>query len=574
MACRGAQFVVAWAEQAGTSMSTQDIYAAISTDDGASFGVPVRLDLGDPPNATDSDRPDVVITASGTILVAFEDAREAAASGGTNEDLLCNRSTDGGQTWEAVARPLNGPTSGSNTSSDVDRATLCATGEAVYAAWEEDSLGGSNGKEELWFTSSSNGGATFVPARIVSGTGSEDVDDPWISANGLDVLIAYVDDSSGEDEVWTLFSSDGGVSFTRALAEQSTPGDVGGPMLARDGSLVALIWADDDPAQVGGEGLHAVASQDGGRTFGAELSLAPAIEVTPGARLLAASVAVSGADIVVVHADDAESLASGGPGGSDGSRCHACVSHDSGASWTLGIPLASGADEPVNRPLVAAGGIQGGGTGPAVFQVFVEVGHAGSNRIASCLTPDGGRSFSVLLGIPGLDTDVDTEDVIEGPSWVASATTSTGLVGFWDQATGSNELYVAGNGALPSLLEYCEATANSTGAPARIGAEGLPFLTGGPFVLTADSVPDTAGMFVFASNPFHQPFGNGWLCEIGQFHLLWPPRLAVAGHAELVLDLAGPGIGPGQRYFQYWFRDPAAGGAFFSASDALAVLFQ
>ncbi len=566
MACLGPRFVVAWAEQAGTSADTQDIHVSISSDDGWNWSPPERVDLGDPPNSTDSDRPDVVITASGTILVAFEDAREASASGGTNEDLLCNRSTDGGLTWESSARAINVPTAGLHVSSDVDRATLCATGEAVYAAWEEDFLGGSQGEEELWFTSSTDGGATFAPARIVSGSGNEDVDDPALCAADLEILVAFVDDSSGEDDVWTLYSSDGGASFTRSCAEQSTAGDSGAPMLARDGPLVLLIWPDDDPAEVGDEALHAAVSQDGGRTFGLELSLAPDIEATPGARLLAASAAIAGDDIVVVHADDAQSLASGGPGGSDGARCHAAVSHDRGASWTLGIPLTTGMDDPLNRPVVT--------TGAGRFHVIFELGHAGSNRLATCLSPDRGHTFSSLIEIPDLDTDVDTEDLVEGTASASSATSGTALLGYWDQPTGSNELYIAGNGAHPSLIRYCEANPNSTGGPASIGAQGVPLLTGGQLVLSAEPVPATVGVFLFASNPMHAPFGEGWLCVVGQTHFLWPPKLAVSGRAEHTLDMSGPGITQGQRYFQYWFRDPAAGGSRFTTSDGLAVLFQ
>jgi hypothetical protein len=112
VAARGSRFCVAWAEQGGTHDSTQDIHVAVSEDDGLSWSAPRRVDLGDGPHATDADQPKVLILEDGTLLVAFEDSRASAAQGGTNEDLLLNRSSDGGQSWLAQPITLNGPTGG------------------------------------------------------------------------------------------------------------------------------------------------------------------------------------------------------------------------------------------------------------------------------------------------------------------------------------------------------------------------------------------------------------------------------------------------------------------------------
>ncbi len=567
LACRAGRFVVAWAEQAGTSSSTQDVYIASSVDAGESWSVPVRVDLGDAANASDAERPEVAITASGRILAIFEDNRAAAANGGSNEDLLFNRSIDGGLTWDPIARALNGPTAGAHLSTDVDRAALSVSGESFFVAWEEDYLGGAQGPEELWFTSSLDGGDTFATARIVSGNGMTDVDDPCLCSAGDEVLIAFAEDGAGGlDDVWVLFSDDAGQSFARSSVEQAVDGDVANTMVARDGSLVALIWNDADPATIGDEGLHAAISQDGGRSFGDELALTPTVEETLGAGLLDSAVAVSGDDIVVVHADDAQSILAGGPSGPDGGRIYAAVSHDRGASWEVEIPLAANLDGPLNQPLVVADAGR--------FVVSFETSDAGKNRIAHCLSLDGGASFSFGIEVPAAGADVDLEDTLEGCFLAIDGLSGATLTGYWDRPDDTNELFVAGQGAWPSLMRYCRSFSNSSGEEARIDVRGAPFLADGDLVLIVEGLPDTAGLFFGANQSVEVPFGHGLLCANGAVRVLGPPRRPSGGRVEHTLDMSGPGIDAGMRYFQYWFREPSLGGAAFGTSDALAVLFQ
>lgn len=54
---------------------------------------------------------------------------------------------------------------------------------------------------------------------------------------------------------------------------------------------------------------------------------------------------------------------------------------------------------------------------------------------------------------------------------------------------------------------------------------------------------------------------------------LKPPLHASGGSAYYQVDLSALNIGPGSYFFQFWFRDPAAGGAQFNLSDALEVSF-
>jgi hypothetical protein len=78
------------------------------------------------------------------------------------------------------------------------------------------------------------------------------------------------------------------------------------------------------------------------------------------------------------------------------------------------------------------------------------------------------------------------------------------------------------------------------------------------------------------------PFGDGQLCVNGEIFRLNPPALTDAnGAVERPLDLTQPpfdsGTGMATPFsswnFQYWYRDPAAGGSGFNTSDAVEVTF-
>ena len=120
----------------------------------------------------------------------------------------------------------------------------------------------------------------------------------------------------------------------------------------------------------------------------------------------------------------------------------------------------------------------------------------------------------------------------------------------------------------------CRATVNSTGAPASMSAFGSDrAVVGSEVSLTAEPVPDQVGLFFFGSTEIEVPFGNGYLCVGGGVTRVFPPVRAIGRTVSTVLGTGA--FVPGETvYFQYWFRDPGAGGAAFNTSDALRVTFK
>jgi len=135
-------------------------------------------------------------------------------------------------------------------------------------------------------------------------------------------------------------------------------------------------------------------------------------------------------------------------------------------------------------------------------------------------------------------------------------------------------------------LTYCITSPNSVGSGARIGYRGCTSHVANDLVLTVNFAPGGQfGIFFYGPDQTQTPFGDGWLCvgggSTGYFRL--PPAVLIGpnGYAERYADNllppsdAGPGaLDPGTTWdFQFWYRDPAAGGAGFNLSDALSVTF-
>jgi len=128
---------------------------------------------------------------------------------------------------------------------------------------------------------------------------------------------------------------------------------------------------------------------------------------------------------------------------------------------------------------------------------------------------------------------------------------------------------------------YCVGAPNSAGPGARISHTGTLDLDLDDLVLTCDGLPPGQfGIFFYGSNPIQIPFGDGFRCVGGQLFRLLPPLLSDgAGSVERPVDLANPPQEAGRILdgstwrFQFWYRDPAAGGAGFNLSDGLAATF-
>ena len=144
--------------------------------------------------------------------------------------------------------------------------------------------------------------------------------------------------------------------------------------------------------------------------------------------------------------------------------------------------------------------------------------------------------------------------------------------------TGRATLYA---GRACAGFNFCEGLMNSTGSRGEISWSGSTLYAANALTLTASGLPSSQfGLFFYGSSQIRTPFGNGLRCVGGGVYRLNPPSLTNA-QGEISRDVdfnaapmsGGPGlVTPGSRWgFQFWYRDPADGGANFNLTNGLTV---
>lgn len=134
-----------------------------------------------------------------------------------------------------------------------------------------------------------------------------------------------------------------------------------------------------------------------------------------------------------------------------------------------------------------------------------------------------------------------------------------------------------------SATNYCQATPHSFGGPAAITWMGSLDLSNNSFGLKTSALPPVTasfGMFTYGQVQTNVPFANGFLCispfNPGIFRMRMQ-HLTASGNV-LNSIAATPheytAFTPGSNWnFQFWYRNPQAGGAKFNLSNGLNVTF-
>jgi hypothetical protein len=132
-----------------------------------------------------------------------------------------------------------------------------------------------------------------------------------------------------------------------------------------------------------------------------------------------------------------------------------------------------------------------------------------------------------------------------------------------------------------SPTKYCVSAANSvTPAGADLTVGGTTSVAANDFTLLTSRLPaNKAGIYYYGVNSANVPFGNGVRCVGGQIFRLPVTVSNAFGEASWALDITNPPQPAGQItagstwFFQFWYRDPAGGGAGFNLSDAVEASF-
>ncbi len=127
---------------------------------------------------------------------------------------------------------------------------------------------------------------------------------------------------------------------------------------------------------------------------------------------------------------------------------------------------------------------------------------------------------------------------------------------------------------------YCVTTANSIGSGAIISSGGSTSVAANDMVLIAYGLPlSQPGIFFYGPNQTQIPYGNGNLCAGGGINRLPVVFSSSWGDTYYNLDITSPPQASGQILdgstwnFQFWYRDPNGGGAFYNFTDGLSATF-
>jgi len=128
----------------------------------------------------------------------------------------------------------------------------------------------------------------------------------------------------------------------------------------------------------------------------------------------------------------------------------------------------------------------------------------------------------------------------------------------------------------PAPQTYCVAAPNTVGGGAQMGSSGTGNLVLNNLQLYVYACPPNAsGLFYYGTSALQVPFGNGFRCVGGTTYRLGVQTTDSFGDASRLLDwnsLPSGAAVAGQTWkFQFWYRNPAAGGAGFNLSNGLSV---
>ena len=208
------------------------------------------------------------------------------------------------------------------------------------------------------------------------------------------------------------------------------------------------------------------------------------------------------------------------------------------------------------------------------------------NRFCDC---DSEVHAGFLSGLPNEDFTVSLElvegrglcTIVQHPS---AANGYAVVIEFDDNPFGGDAWYeinlLIGCG---TASNYCTSTPNSTGQPATIDISGsLGVEDNDTRLLAFHCPPGKFGIFFYGRNPAQIPMADGYLCvspdSPGLIRLAPAVRTDSAGHAERMIDFEelpemGRIVGGSTWRFQFWYRDPAAGGTGTNLSDAVRATF-
>jgi len=172
-----------------------------------------------------------------------------------NDDIWYTTSSDGGATWSAASQITTDP------GDDYDPSIAQTDDGKVWVVWQSYR----SGNPDIWYKTSSDGGATWSEASPID-TGIWGSYEPAIiQTNDGKIWVTFYSYKSGNYYIWYTTSSDGGSTWSEAHQVTTDPGDDYDPSIAQtDDGKVWVVWYS---YRSGNYDIWYKTSSDGGVTW-------------------------------------------------------------------------------------------------------------------------------------------------------------------------------------------------------------------------------------------------------------------------------------------------------------------
>jgi len=154
---------------------------------------------------------------------------------GDGSAIWTRNSSDGGATFQTAVQ-LNPAVASAPTA----QPQLAISGARRYCVWLQGSPG--LGQQRVRAAASDDGGATWMPERLVSDVGSNQFG-PALAANGDAAWIGYVDSPIATGAgVYTSRTDNGGLTWSQGVRRSIESGATGSVRTCNDGERAYLVW--------------------------------------------------------------------------------------------------------------------------------------------------------------------------------------------------------------------------------------------------------------------------------------------------------------------------------------------
>jgi hypothetical protein len=222
----GSNWVATWYtphDLSGGSSTDNDIAFAISSDDGVTWTAAAHLNSTATTDGTANDQNSRVASdGQGNVIAVWNSNFNLGGSIGTDNDIFIATSSDHGATWSATAA-LNSNAASDGGLSDAD-AVIATDGAGTWIAGWRSQWAATGSDNEIICQRSTNNGGSWTSAALVNNTASTDGSaadlDQRIVASGPGVFsIAWISantaDGNSDNDVLVSTTNDGGATWSK-----------------------------------------------------------------------------------------------------------------------------------------------------------------------------------------------------------------------------------------------------------------------------------------------------------------------------------------------------------------------